>query len=86
MKAPTIHLNGTPGKLLYSDCENAMNRVLDAIDALNKPTLNGRDYYPQGPDAFSKAVKERVDMGKRLASVYNDLQIIATSILDQINP
>ncbi len=86
MITPTIHSNGTSGKLLYLDYENAMNRVQDAIDALNNTTLNGRDYYPQGVDAFEKAVQERIDMGNRMASVHNDLQIITTSIHDQINP
>jgi len=86
MTTPTIHSHGTPGKLLYSDYENAMNRAQDAIDALNNATLNGRDYYPQGPDAFESAVCQRVEMGQKLSSVYNDLQTIATSILDQLNP
>ncbi len=79
-------MNGTPGKLLYADYENAMNRLQDAVDALNNATLNGRDYYPQGQQAFEDARDHRIDMRQKLASVYEDLQTIAMGIHDQLAP
>jgi hypothetical protein len=56
---PTVHLNGTNGEALRSEYEKAYYAIQAAIDALSDATLNGRDFYPQGPDAFYEARDQR---------------------------
>ena len=80
---PTIHMNGTSGKSMYAEYRNAMDAVQDAMESLNDATLNGRDYYPQGPEAFEKAREHRNAMNQKLRSVLSDLGHIALSIHDQ---
>ena len=56
---PTIHLNGTGFITLRDEYAAAYDAINKAIDALAKAELNGRDYYPQGLDAYYKARDER---------------------------
>lgn len=56
---PTIHLNGTGAKTLYAEYHTAYKAVNAAIDAMAATTCNGRDFYPQGTDAFYQARDER---------------------------
>jgi len=55
-----------------------MNRVLDAIDALNNPTLNGRDYYPQGPSRVAIQLP-------RLPSKMPSIRVIVENELEFFN-
>ena len=80
MQVPTIHLNGTPASHLAQEVEDAYAAVNAAIDALAKMTVNGRDYYPQGPDAFELANREHADRIARLRSVANELEEYACSL------
>lgn len=66
MMIPTIHLNGTSrDNLIDGICEidNALRKALAAMES-NGP--NARDYYPQGPKAFTKA---RAEHAARCAKV-----------------
>lgn len=56
---PTVHLNGTNAETLRSEYEKAYYAIQAAIDALSEATLNGRDFYPQGPDAYYEARDQR---------------------------
>jgi hypothetical protein len=56
---PTIHLNGTGRETLLAEYHAAYRAVLAARDAFHATTCNGRDFYPQGPDAYSQARTER---------------------------
>ena len=56
---PTIHLNGTSFTDLRDGYAAAYDAIDKAIDALAAAELNGRDFYPQGPDAYCQARKER---------------------------
>ena len=56
---PTIHLNGTGATTLRLEYEKLFYAVQDAIDALSDATLNGRDFYPQGSDAYYEARDQR---------------------------
>ena len=56
---PTIHLNGTSFTELKDGYAAAYDAIEKAIDALAAAELNGRDFYPQGPDAYYEARKER---------------------------
>jgi hypothetical protein len=56
---PTIHLNGTSFTDLRDGYAAAYDAIEEAIEALAKAELNGRDFYPQGPEAYYQARKER---------------------------
>lgn len=73
MTKPTIHLNGTSRKDLAEGYEAAFRAVTDAAEALTKSCPNGRDYYPQGSDAFDAAVKEHRARREKLESVKGEL-------------
>ncbi len=56
---PTIHLNGTSFTDLRDGYAAAYDAIEKAMEALGNAELNGRDFYPQGPDAYYQARKER---------------------------
>lgn len=55
---PTVHMNGTSKRELVESYEKAAYAIAQAQDALSACSPNGRDYYPQGNDAISKAMAE----------------------------
>lgn len=67
--APTIHLNGTSGKDLWNEYHAVYEAIKTAIDKLCDATCNGRDFYPQGPAAFSQARSERDEALSKLREV-----------------
>jgi hypothetical protein len=58
MQLPTIHLNGTSKDELIAVLCNASAAIDAAYAALKLAAPNGRDYYPQGPEAFDRARRE----------------------------
>jgi len=74
MKTPTIHTNGTGRADLLAKAEAASRAVCDAIDALIELAPNGRDFYPQGPDAIKTATAEWGVLVDRLKSVVDEVQ------------
>jgi hypothetical protein len=69
---PLIHSNGTSPDELYRDYRAAMEACLAAVKALERVEFNSRDYYPIGPDAFTRARVDRAVMfgGLRSAADY----------------
>lgn len=76
MKFPTIHLNGTSREQLEGCYTVAYYGVCDALHALEQIELNGRDYYPQGPEAFSEALREHTERCVALRAVRDQLSEI----------
>ena len=66
---PTIHLNGTGKDTLTAEYYAAYKAIKESINTLLDATLNGRDFYPQGSDAFYKAREERQDALSKLHQV-----------------
>ncbi len=63
---PTIHLNGTSPAALeekYRFVRQAMNAASAARAAA---TFNPRDFYPQGPDAWQRALNDRAEAFRML--------------------
>jgi len=77
---PTIHLNGTSEESLLDGVCEAGKAVRQAIDALYACAPNGRDYYPQGANAFALATEEHRSRIARLTSVLDELQALAEGI------
>lgn len=73
---PTIHLNGTSLAALAEANDRAHYALLTAIAKLAEAAPNGRDYYPQSPEALYKAQDEHWDRINRLQSVTKELEQI----------
>ena len=80
---PTIHLNGTGFTDLRDSYAAAHDAIDKAIDALAKAELNGRDFYPQGPDAYSQARKERDEAFWQLRAAQAYVGAMFAGICDQ---
>ena len=66
---PTIHINGTGAETLRAEYQ-ALSEALAVAEArLLAATPNGRDFYPQGRDAYYSARFERSEMLAKLREV-----------------
>lgn len=77
MILPTIHPNGTNRQALHEGYRDAITALEAAITALVFTAPNGRDYYPQGPDAYRQAEREHVARIRALNDVVLDLHALA---------
>lgn len=82
MMIPTIHLNGTSKDELLRQLLDAGDALTTAIRALTQCTPNGRDYYPQGPEAFTLAHDEHYRRMDRLQDVLAELSEMAEKVSD----
>jgi hypothetical protein len=80
---PTVHLNGTAGADLKREYHAAYKAIDAAIDALGAATSNGRDFYPQGPDAYSHHRQERNIAFNQLRAAQKHVEEILIGICDQ---
>jgi hypothetical protein len=82
MQYPTLHMNGTAPRDLFRECRTAMDGLSTAQEALAAMTVNGRDYYPQGDDAFTKARAEHVKRLDAIRCIREEIEKIAMHIMD----
>lgn len=82
---PTIHLNGTSAKDLFSGYRAAMDALQDAQEALGKIEFNARDYYVQGPEAWTQARDEMQERRQKIETVRKDVEAILIHIMDNGN-
>jgi hypothetical protein len=80
MTIPTVHLNGTSKDELLRQLFDAGSAVQAAMKALGEAAPNGRDYYPQGPSAFTVAQSEHLARMMRLQRVRDELYDMAEKI------
>ena len=73
MILPTIHTNGTSPDDLLAGYRAAAEAVEAAREVLGKVEFNARDYYPQGPDAWTKAQTDRAAMFAVLDNMQEEL-------------
>lgn len=85
MILPTIHTNGTSPEMLRRGYEDARLAVEAAIRAMHAIEFNGRDYYPQGPDAWKRASREHGLRLDALACVCSELETLETHVQDAID-
>lgn len=83
MMFPTVHLGGTSVDDLFAPNRNAFTRVREALEYLQKAAPNARDYYPQGPAAFTMAQAEHAARIDALQGVLSDLQEICGNLMGQ---
>lgn len=84
MKVPTVHMNGTSAEELTRQYLDAVAALDAAIVGMTRAYPNGRDYYTQGPKAFSEAAAEFMDRAKRVDAVRREFIDIADAIHDQV--
>ncbi len=73
MTIPTIHGNGTSRRQLMEDLEAAHLSLEIALEKMKETAPNGRDYYPQGPDAIRWATRAYCDRIARVEAVKNEI-------------
>ena len=86
---PTIHLNGSSAKSLTDDYSRARRAVQEASIALMSVDFNARDYYVQGPSAWTEAVKQRHDLYQHLSDVFDALhehELHCSKFIKEIRP
>ncbi len=80
MILPSIHSNGTSKDRLLLALTEASDALDTAYEMLKKTAPNGRDYYPQGPDALGMATAEHMDRLKRLDAVKSEIDALTVAI------
>ena len=90
MRKPTIHLNGSSAQSLFDGYRNALDKVTEAIEALQACAPHGRDYYVQdGPAAIpgigatNEAINEHRLRFEMLNAVRRDLEKLALHVMEQ---
>jgi hypothetical protein len=97
MTAPTVHLNGTSAAALLEGYEKATAAVTAALTALCEATAavtaaltalgeaapNARDYYPQGPGAWTNVREAHMADLNALHNVLHHLQYLHESVQQQ---
>lgn len=74
---PTIHDNGTSAVRL-GDAYSAAYAALDAaVELMRETAPNGRDYYPQGPDAYEAATAEHRNRIGAIRKAMDELEALA---------
>lgn len=79
---PTVHLNGSDGEVLFREWANAALAVRRALDELPNP--HGRDYYPLGDGALTKALEELKAHREALQGAHEYLMAVARGIRTQV--
>jgi hypothetical protein len=82
VRTPTIHLNGDRQESLLEESVNALGALRDARAALCNITVNGRNFYPQGPDATNQALKDFRAMLGRFDLVVEEVERYADAVAD----
>jgi hypothetical protein len=84
MMLPTIHSNGTSLDTLI-DGYDAINEALYRLDLKwREVEFNARDYYPQGPDAYTQARDERQQHSAKIKEVRAYIDGIRQHLYDQL--
>jgi hypothetical protein len=83
VRVPTIHLNGTSKDDLLNALHNLASTLNVAGYEMEKVAPNGRDYYPQGPDAIREALAEHIDRAQRLKAIENEIDALYNAIEEQ---
>jgi len=81
---PTIHLNGTNAAALRDEYAAAYDALKKAREAFASTICNGRDFYPQGCEAYYKARDERAEAFDHLDEAIRYMGDVLMGICDQM--
>jgi hypothetical protein len=70
-------MNGTSREQLLEGYMNALAAIEYALEAIKYAAPNGRDYYPQGPDAMAQAGDQHILRLKSLEKIAAELRTLA---------
>jgi len=84
VRLPTIHSNGTHPRELYGQAVTVMSAVDKLRLALWYAWPNGRDYYPQGPDALLEAREAWVTADDSARKIHEMAERIAGHCADAL--
>ena len=82
MITPTVHLGGTSRQDLLDQFMEAGHALSLALSKMQDAYPNGRDYYPQGPDAWSLAMQEHVSRVARVQGVVTEYGRLCEAVAD----
>ena len=85
MILPTIHTNGTSPEMLKEGYLEAYRAVTAADATLVAIEFNARDYYPQGPEAWTTARAERQHQLARLRCIAAELMTVLEHIQEALD-
>jgi len=69
MTFPVFHLNGNSPKVLGQEYWDALRGLQDFEHKFYAVEFHQRDYYTQGPEAWTKAVAERDEIKKNISNI-----------------
>lgn len=70
---PTIHLNGSGRARLDEQYQRAYDSARETLAVFRALDVHDRDYYPQGPDAGTKARAEHTARCRALEHIVEDM-------------
>jgi hypothetical protein len=82
MKAPTININGDSKATLADEAIKAMEAMSEAIEAVNKMTVHGRN-FPGDRAGHAQAVEDFARIYSTLRAIGEELQAYYIDIVDQ---
>lgn len=76
---PTVHMNGTGFDTLFDGYDHATDSLRRFTDSFGRIEFNARDYYVQGPDAYTTAREQREAICLKIREIkeYLDQHLIA---------
>lgn len=78
---PTVHMNGDTRQELERINRAAYDAACRLIDALCESAPNGRNMYPQGPEAMGKAVAQHRGRLARAEGIKAELEEICHALM-----
>lgn len=82
MLIPTIHSNGDSQKNLLTEATDALRDLRKSRETILKITVNGRNFYPQGPGVINEATNRFREMVSRFDSVITEIEEYAMAVSD----
>lgn len=79
----TIHLNGTSVEVLYEQQIAVSHACRALLRALENAAPNGRDYYPQGDEAFRAAAEQHLQKVRSVEALLADTYTVLEHLADE---
>ena len=80
---PTVHLGGTSHKKLSQDYEDAYYALKTFTKTFGHIEFNARDYFVQGPEAWTAAAEARIEMNEKIRDLVKYIEDHLESLAEQ---